>query len=115
MTMDPGGRGILEELASYTVNKLAPERIDSMAGDHWFDDVKVGFDTIWCAVARLELMLHCGKTSEEVGGPVLFDCKDADAIARELRKECPAFVGGGYGVLMKKKPPPGAPPWGSQP
>ena len=76
--------------------------------------MKVGFDTIWCAVARLELMAHFGKTSEEVGGPVLVRREDADALAEQLRKGCPDFLGGGYGVLMKKKPPPGAPPWGSR-
>jgi hypothetical protein len=113
--MQQGESDVLADVIDYSKNKLAPLRTDPSFRDHWFDDVKVGFDTLWCAVARLELMLHCGKTSEEVGGPVLVTRADADAIAGELRKECPDFGGGQYQtVFLIKKPPPGAPPFGTR-
>jgi hypothetical protein len=102
----------LAKVVDYTRIKLAPERRKGNK-DHWFDEVKDGFDTIWCAVARLELMLHCGMTSEQVGGPVLVKCSDKDKIAETLRKECP-YPEDDATVLMMyvKKPPPGAKPWG---
>lgn len=103
----------LADVIDYNKNKLAPLRPDPRAKDHWFDEVKDGFDTVWCAVARLELMLHCGMTSAQVGGPVLVNCKDKEKIAEQLRKECPD-IEDDVAVLMMyvKKPPPGAKPWG---
>jgi len=103
----------LEDVIDYSKNKLAPQRLDPRARDHWFDEVKDGFDTLWCAVARLELMLHCGMTSEQVGGPVLVDCKNKEAIAEKLRNECPDIEDDVTILrLYVKKPPPGAKPWG---
>jgi hypothetical protein len=104
----------LADVIQYNKINLAPSRKDPQAKDHWFDDVKDGFDTIWCAVARLELMLHCGMTSEEVGGPVLVDCKDKDRIAEQLKDECPYLEDDVpmRTMMYVKKPPPGAKPWG---
>jgi hypothetical protein len=103
----------LADVIDYNKNKLAPQRKDPRDKDHWFDDVKDGFDTIWCAVARLELMLHCGMTSQEVGGPVLVDCKDKDAIAEQLRSGCPYLEEEPMRTMMYvKQPPPGSKPWG---
>jgi hypothetical protein len=104
----------LADVIDYNRNKLAPQRVDPRAGDHWFDDVKGGFDTLWCAVARLELMIHCGMTSQQVGGPVLVDCKNKDKIAEQLSKKCPEVEDDPavLQMLFIKKPPPGATPWG---
>ncbi len=115
--MQPDNSELLDDVVDYTKNKLAALRPDPNTRDHWFDDVKLGFDTLWCAVARLELMLHCGKTSEEVGGPVLIKCADQDALAEELRKGCPDFIGDvRYQTMMLiKNPPPGGPPFGKRP
>jgi hypothetical protein len=102
----------LADVVEYNKTRLAPERRKGTK-DHWFDEVKDGFDTIWCAVARLELMLHCGMTSKEVGGPVLVNCADKDKIAENLRNDC-SYLEDDATVLMMyvKKPPPGAKPWG---
>jgi hypothetical protein len=103
----------LADVIKYNKEKLAPLRRDGRTQDHWFDDVKDGFDSIWCAVARLELMLHCGMTSKEVGGPVLVDCNYKEKIAEELRKKCPGIEDEEVLQMMYiKKPPPGAAPWG---
>lgn len=105
----PGTSG---DVTDYTQKSLAPVRRKGTK-DHWFDEVKDGFDTIWCAVARLELMVHCGMTSEQVGGPVLVNCADKDKIAEKLRGEC-SYLEDDSTLLMMyvKKPPPGAKPWG---
>jgi hypothetical protein len=104
----------LADVIDYNKNKLAPQRKDPQEKDHWFDDVKDGFDTIWCAVARLELMLHCGMTSKDVGGPVLVNCKDKDTIAEQLRSGCPYLEDEVplRTMMYVKQPPPGAKPWG---
>jgi hypothetical protein len=104
----------LEDVIEYNKVKLAPVRKDPREKDHWFDDVKDGFDTLWCAVARLELMLHCGMTSWEVGGPVLVNCKDKEKIAEKLKSYCPGIEEDVAVLTMMyvKKPPPGAKPWG---
>ncbi|CAN5740975.1 hypothetical protein BH24GEM1_BH24GEM1_07360 [soil metagenome] len=113
MVNDEGSPETLADVIEYNKVKLAPMRPDPRTKDHWFDEVKDGFDSIWCAVARLELMLHCGMTSDEVGGPVLVNCADKDKIARQLKEKCPDIETEGTVLQMMyiKKPPPGAPPW----
>jgi hypothetical protein len=107
------GADDMADVIAYIRTKLAPAREDPRARDHWFDDVKDGFDTLWCAVARLELMLHCGMTSDEVGGPVLVDCKQKGEIAASLKEKCPTLEDGPdvLRMLFVKKPPPGSTPW----
>lgn len=58
-------------------------------------------------------MVHCGMTSEEVGGPVLVKCEEKEKTAERLRRNCPDIYDD-VSVLMMyvKKPPPGAKPWG---
>lgn len=111
MVTEPEGPETLEEVKAYIRDKLAPTRRDPRAGEHWFDEVKDGFDALWCAVARLELMVHCGMTSQEVGGPVLVDCKSRDQIAQGLREKCPTIGDDQTLMLFVKKPPPGSTPW----
>ncbi|HEX2220527.1 MAG TPA: hypothetical protein VHG35_17105 [Gemmatimonadales bacterium] len=111
MATEPGSPETLEEVKEYIRTKLAPVRHDPGARDHWFDDVKDGFDTLWCAVARLELMAHCGMSSKDVGGPVLVDCKNTDEIALSLRQKCPSLGDQSVLVFFVKKPPPGSTPW----
>ena len=111
MVTEPEGPETLEDVKAYIRDKLAPRRRDPRAGDHWFDEVKDGFDALWCAVARLELMVHCGMTSKEVGGPVLVDCKNKDQIALSLQQKCPTIGDDQMIMLFVKKPPPGSTPW----
>jgi hypothetical protein len=108
---EPDTPETLEDVKEYIRTKLAPVRHDPAVRDHWFDEVKDGFDTLWCAVARLELMAHCGMTSEQVGGPVLVDCKKRDEIAQSLREKCPSMGDQSMLMLFVKKPPPGSTPW----
>ena len=109
-----GGKETLEEVVEYAKVGLAPLKDDPRARDHWFDEVKDGFDTLWCAVARLELIVHHGMSSKDVGGPVLVSKKERKKVAKQLRKCCPGVEDDPV-VLAKlyvKKPPPGAKPWG---
>jgi hypothetical protein len=59
-------------------------------------------------------MLHCGMTSQQVGGPVLVDCKEKEKIAERL-KQCPNIEDeeAVLQMLYVKKPPPGSTPWGN--
>jgi hypothetical protein len=62
----------------------------------WFTAIdRDGFQVLWEAVTRLELMLHRGKTSDEVGGPYLLEPSGSRP--------------GGEAVMVKNPPPPPPP------
>lgn len=45
MVIEGEGPDSLADVIDYNKNKLAPLVQDPRAGDHWFDEVKGGFDT----------------------------------------------------------------------